>query len=71
MLDHEEYDNLSWTDTVALLEKKRLNVAAEIVHLVAHNTDPELIALYINDLCIAIPSIRKYKEDIEKYLLLM
>jgi len=71
MLDYEEHARLNWEDTIALFEKKELNVPAEIAYSIYRNINPTSITMYIDTLCLTVPSASKYKEDIEKYLLLM
>ena len=71
MLDYKEHCGLNWAQTIELFEKKELNVAAEITWVIVRNIEPRNIGYYINQLCELVPGVSKYKEDIEKYLLLM
>lgn len=72
MLDPKEHYGLSWEDTVLIFEKKKLNVPAEIMSYVFFIYDKSSnFKLILDNIYDGAPSALKYKEDIDKYLLLM
>jgi hypothetical protein len=70
MIDYKEHAGLTWAETIEFLEKKNCNVAGEILHILKHLNSANN-TYYINALFGGVPSVRKYKDDIEKYLLLI
>ncbi len=71
MLDPKIYYTHTWDQIVELCEKQSLNTAGEIVQCMKWIRDREIYDPYPYDIVKTLDWYSKYKEDIEKYLLLM
>ncbi len=69
MLDPKICRTHTWDQIVELCEKQSLNTAGEIVQCMKWIRDHEIYDPY--DFVKTLDWYSKYKEDIEKYLLLM